>query len=200
MYRHQPRYVCYVMVAVLACFLEAQGETVYKTVNTDGSVNYSDQSSSGASPLVLPPLSVMPSTANSQNTQTPVTTPAVEKTVLYQQLDILSPHNQETIWNNSGEVSITLQISPNITPPDLLQLMIDGKVMGSSKESTAFVLKGLDRGTHLLQAQIINQHKKIVKVSPVVVFYIHKAIAAFTSPPSPPPTTPPPTTPAATIK
>ena len=193
MYRYQPRYVYYLMVGVLACFSEAQGETVYKTVNTDGSVHYSDQSSSGASPLILPALSVVPSTAVSQDTQTPVTSPAIEKAVSYQQLEILSPHNEETIWNNSGEVSITLRISPNITPPDILQLLIDGKVMGSSKESTAFVLGGLDRGTHLVQAQIINQHKKIVKVSPVVVFYIHKAIAF----PTPQPPTP---AAAATIK
>lgn len=166
-------------------FSVAHADPIYKSVDAQGNVVFSDQPSSNAQQVTLPPISIAP--APTVVPLTPVTTtstsPSADNPVLvYKQLDLLSPLNDQTIWDNNGIVNVSVALSPNLGSGDMLQVILDGKVVASSNSTTNFTLNGLDRGTHVMQVQIINSKKKVVKVSNVVTFYIHKAIAACNTP------------------
>lgn len=162
----------------------AYAEQIYKSVDAQGNVVYSDQPSPNAQPVNPAPISIAP-TPN-ETPLAPVTStsapPPGDEVKVYTQLDLISPLNDQTIWDNNGTVNVSIAMSPKLGPGDAIQLVLDGKVVATSNSTTNFTLTGIDRGTHVLQAQIINSKKKTVKTSNVVTFYLHKAIAACNNP------------------
>lgn len=168
----------------LSGFLTAHAEGVYKSIDANGNTIYSDQPSAGAQPVKLPPISIAPTPAiNAAPTTVPAVNSAVVTPVLvYTQLDLISPLNDQTVWDNNGTVPVSVAVSPAVAASHTLQLILDGKLVAASSSDTAFTLNNLDRGTHVLQAQIIDSKKRVIKVSNVVTFYLHKTLAACNMP------------------
>ncbi len=101
------------------------------------------------------------------------TTYASTTTPTYQTLAIQTPATDETIRNN-GDFMVKIRIQPTLAVTDTLQLVIDGRVVATSKRDFNFRVPRLDRGTHTIQAQIVNQHNTLIKVSNPVTIYVHQ--------------------------
>ncbi len=152
------------------------GETIYKSVDAQGNVTYSDKPSSNAQPVSLMPISVTASPAVSAPADTPVIKKPVTS-ISYKTLEIQQPQNDATIWDNNGNFSVQVNLEPALVAGDTLQILLDGKVVASSSNSTSFNITGIDRGTHIVQAQIIDPDQKVVKVSNSITIYLHRTIA-----------------------
>jgi hypothetical protein len=156
----------------------ASAEAIYKSVDAKGNVVYSDKPTANAQPVTLTPISIVsppPATA------VPVDATMPKKPVIsasYKQLDIVSPQNDATIWDNNGNFSVQISMEPALVAGDTLQIMLDGKVVASSSSSTSFNITGIDRGTHIVQAQIINAQQAVVKTSQSITIFLHRTIAS----------------------
>ncbi|MFN7097737.1 MAG: DUF4124 domain-containing protein [Gammaproteobacteria bacterium] len=169
----------------MSVLTSALAEQIYKSVDAQGNVVYSDQPSSGAQQITPPPISITPTPTVAPLPPINTSTQDTQSTSIvkvYTQLDILSPLNDQTIWDNNGNINVSVALAPKLAAGDQLQVIVDGKVLAESNTTTNFTLNSLERGTHVLQVQIINNKKQVVKVSNVVTFYLHKAIAACNSP------------------
>ena len=92
----------------------AEGE-IYKIVNPDGSVTFTDQKPSpGAEPVQLKPLSVVetetpPAPAAPATASDPASTEPTERDLrrMYSDFSITQPQNEETFWGTANQVTVS---------------------------------------------------------------------------------------------
>jgi hypothetical protein len=158
--------------AMLAALLAAApicAGTIYKWVDKNGVVHYSDQPHPGAKPVQLPGLSgyssTVPATPNSAKTQ------VQGAAVAYREFEITTPKSDETIHANDGKVSVSVALAPALRQGDNLVYTVDGSKIGTSR-STSLTLTNVVRGTHTLDVKVVDSGGKTVASAKPVTFYV----------------------------
>jgi len=128
---------------------------VYKSINADGEVVYSDQPTRGAERVkmpVLPSYTPQPTRAPSRSTQ------AVVQQKHYERFILSSPANEATVRNNLGTVQIEAELTPSLMPElgHRIQYYLDGVAHGASIDRTSLTLANVDRGQHQLSASVLD--------------------------------------------
>ncbi len=145
---------------------------IYKKVNPDGSVEYSDVPLvPGAKPIKLKPLPTVKLTPVAVPTHPSASAPV--KPFRYESIRILSPQADEAIRSNNGNLSIKGELTPSLQSnlKHHLQWRMDGKILPGAN-SLNLNLKNLDRGTHKLQLRVLNANGKIMIRTPTISFHI----------------------------
>ncbi len=96
----------------------------------------------------------------------------------YQQLRILSPEDGANIHSAPGNITIALQLEPVLQDAHRLRLLLDGRPT-PAQQSPEFRLQYLDRGTHQVQAQVIDAQKRVLITSDTHTFYMHRPSRLF---------------------
>lgn len=96
----------------------------------------------------------------------------------YASVAIVQPANEETVHDNQGNVVVQVAVSPSLAPGDRVALLLDGRSVGAQMDTT-FALSGIDRGTHTLQAQIVDANGATLLASRPVTFYMWQASRLF---------------------
>ena len=78
-------------------------------------------------------------------------------------------------------LSIAATVSPNIDPGHTVQALIDGNVAAEGP-STSFALTNIDRGTHALVVQIVDEAGNVLIASPEITFHMLRYSALRKSP------------------
>ncbi|QSX29908.1 DUF4124 domain-containing protein [Shewanella cyperi] len=146
---------------------------VYKWVDKDGKVHYSDEPK-GDAQLVEP----KENTQNQISVRPPVDLSAGKQSPaahIEYQLSILSPEHEETIRNNDGNFSVRASIDPEPPKGALWVLRLDGKVWQDPTTSPFFQLENIDRGEHSIQVQLITQNGKVLASSHTRTLFLHRA-------------------------
>ena len=161
-----------IIIAVLALSVAANvSAAVYKWVQPDGSVIYSDRApDENAAPTELPALQEIkmpppppPSTDTTANNNPPQQTQNAD----YTKLTITEPAENSTFRNNAGQVNVKLELEPALQEGDVIAILLDGKEIGQGK-STALALSNIDRGSHSLQAIVKNaQGNTLISATPI---------------------------------
>lgn len=157
---------------LLALTIGLSGATkVYKTVNPDGSISFSDEPSEHSETIevqdatTVPALKLPPSSTNTQQADT--TTKE-----LYRSLKILSPSNDSAFHSGSGTVNISFTSSPELRPSHIYKIFIDNQLVGEQR-TTSLIVDNVFRGTHQLSVQISDASGKIIKSSSIS-FTMHR--------------------------
>ncbi len=158
-------------------FLLAMPATAaYKWTMPDGSVIFSDQRPHpDAEQITLlptqtftpPPLSSMQ--ANKQPTA------AEQPPPLYTSLTITRPADEQTIRENSGDISVLIALEPALLTQKGHKIIIklDGETIITTT-STQSLLPNVDRGSHTLTATIIDKEGAALISSDERIFYLHR--------------------------
>ena len=167
-----------IFVAILALSVAAMASAaVYKWVQPDGSVIYSDRAPKGnTAPTELPELQEIkmpppppPSEDSSPASDQSEQAPRQE----YTKFEITEPANNSTIRDNAGNVTIKMDLEPALQDGDLVAILLDGKELGQGK-STAVSLTNVDRGTHKLRAIVKNAQGDTVTSAGPVTFTLQR--------------------------
>lgn len=149
-------------VALLTGLLLTHSATaaIYKWTDADGRVHFADRPVPGAEEIRTGPLTTYPAppppTPARTTAQPPQAGPA------YSEFRISSPANDATIRDNTGSVAVQLSIEPGLRPGHAIQLLLDGRALEEPLTTTTFTLANLDRGTHTLQAAIVDGNGAII--------------------------------------
>lgn len=156
---------------------------MYKWVDAEGNISYSDQPPFKGADKLDPP---------SINTTPAVETPpkaaakeAEEETdTKYSFFKITSPENDATIRNNEGNFSISLGISPALDTANghYLTILLDGKPVHKNITSTSASFSNIDRGTHKITATVKNSQGKALITASAVTVHIHRQSVLQKSP------------------
>jgi len=156
----------------------AQAE-VYKSIDANGEVIYSDVPSRGAkriqvpdpptyTPAPLPPASPAASAAGGQ-----------ADTVDYREFSMRSPHADETIRSNAGIVNLSVSLEPalQVDAGHRIQYFLDDKPQGKPVKWLTASYRNIDRGTHNVSATVVDEHgAPVISTTPVTIHLLRASI------------------------
>ncbi len=169
---------------------------VYRWVDPDGNIQYSDTPRPDAQVIRIP--DAPPAAAPAPEPAAPGESPAAPATFSsYDRIAVVNPPDQTTVWDNSGNVAVEIAVSPALQAAlgHRLVVILNGKPVGEPSTATSFSVSNLDRDTYTLQARILDGDGRVVGESPPSVFFMKRITVAPAVPPAPraegPPTPPP---------
>jgi hypothetical protein len=161
----------------LLCSL-ALAATVYKWVDENGVVHYSDQPHPNAEKLQVKDAQTFPHSslgvAPSAAAGAPPP-PATQRVGAgYQGCAVVQPTDQQN-YMNLDALTISVQTDPALKPGDQIFVSLDGQPLNQGKPTgPQFTLSPVDRGTHTLQAQVRDVDETILCQTPAVTFSIQQ--------------------------
>jgi hypothetical protein len=177
-------------LAFLALPLSAVSEgEIFKVVDEDGNVTFTDQRPSGeAEPVDLPPLSVIstdiqvPETpaqdAAAAEEPKPPTTRELKKQ--FRDFRIIQPQNEETFWGTANTVVVTWGSDEEIPPTMSVMLYVDGE--GQKAPATGGVTLTLERGEHQVYAELRDERNRRIVTTDTVTFFVKQHSVNFNRP------------------
>ncbi|MFW5451680.1 MAG: DUF4124 domain-containing protein [Methylophagaceae bacterium] len=163
----------------LFCVMTSAQAVVYRWHDENGRVVYSDEFHPNAEIIDMPSLSTYVPTPVTQPVITLNEDPSVADEALLvpdYQIKITSPENDGSIWGNDGNISVSVDINPELDSEreDKLIILVDNQQQGSAIGQTNFTLSNLDRGTHSVVVSVVDNSGKVLKLSPSVTFHLHR--------------------------
>ncbi len=154
-------------------FSASAAAKVYKKVNPDGSVEYSDRPQDEADePIKLKPVQTITLPPIPKTTASPPSA-ATTKPFKYETISITAPKDDEGIRSNNGDFVARGDLSPRLQSDQEhhIQWLLDGREVPGATGLT-LSLKNLDRGTHQLQLRVVNFDGGVEIQTPTISFHI----------------------------
>jgi hypothetical protein len=167
-------------------------------------VHYSDRPVPGARQVELAGAqnfgAAAPTTPTSSTTSAAQT--AAGTGPLYRLVDIVSPAEQETLWNIETVLNVQVRFQPPLQPGHRYDLVLDGQRRNVNTASPRVSLSDVFRGTHTLEVIVIDAAGAELMRSPTRTFVVQQnsvqnpnSVIARPPASSPPPAAPPRPTP-----
>jgi hypothetical protein len=160
-----------IILLMLASICQAD---IYKWVDSQGNVHFSDKPHPGSEAVTLPEVQTYSPPPVSTSNQQASSNDDSDDVATYTTFDIIQPTNEETIRNNDGSVNVIVTIKPMLKQGDKLQMVYDGKDMGDPQTSPAFAISGIYRGAHTVAVKLIASDGNVIKTTDTVKFFMHR--------------------------
>ncbi|MBA3564677.1 MAG: DUF4124 domain-containing protein [Gammaproteobacteria bacterium] len=147
--------------------------TLYKWVDENGTLHFSDQPHPGAEVIELeeaqtfdaPAVPELPAAGENDDG---------DSAFRYDSLVIEAPREGQTLWNTGGNVNVALALVPRLRPGDELRVFYDGNPVERPEGGLSFMLTDVFRGTHTLRATAVDSEDNVLAESSLVTFYVHQ--------------------------
>ena len=159
-----------VFTAILAA-TAALADDAWKWIDAEGVVHYSDVPVEGAQQVNLSEYNKKTGAQISNGRTVREKTEEPEK-VTYESIAIAAPAAEETLWNIEGLLNVTVAVNPQLQPGHRIRAYFDGEAMDVS--GTSFQILEVYRGTHTLQAEVIDNTGRVLVRSPSSRFYVQQ--------------------------
>lgn len=170
--------VCLMAIALAVSPAPALAD-VYRWVDEDGVVHFSDEPRDGAERIEVqePPTVRLP---RPQSSGTSAATGGQaeddgDEAAGYERFAITSPTEEQTIQSAPGEVPVSLSLEPGLREGHRIRLLLDGSPADVSPlRSLQVTLGPLDRGPHTLAAEVTDASGRVRARTETVTFYLHR--------------------------
>ena len=175
----------------LLSFSVAWAANIWKVVDKDGNVVYTDQPpKDGSKPMDLPELSVIETDiidkktpandpdAADEGEEKPLTPSELRK--LYRDFKITRPLPDETFWGTASTIVVTWGSKTALTPDLNVRLFVNGKPQ--AVPATGGVSLTLDRGEHKVYAELRDASNRRILKTAAVTFFIKQHSVNFNRP------------------
>jgi hypothetical protein len=171
---------------LMAC--GAASAAVYKSVDAQGNVVYTDDPEGNGEPVKLPPLSTVPPPKYLTSPPASTLPGADSQAPVYQQLAIAAPASDETLRDNTGDVTVKVALQPALDKAagHRLQYFLDGQSQGEPATSDKALYPNVPRGAHTAEVAVVDPDGNELQRSPSVRFYLHRQSVNFPRGPSAP--------------
>ena len=162
--------------ALLAApFGTGHAQAVWKWKDEKGVTHYSDQPGPGA---VRVELSSQTFSSDEARTDIQVDTSPrsrAEPAQSYNALQITSPQSNQTMFASEGPVNVQVNVDPGLQPGHSIQILLDGvNISGEGSTSLSATVPQVERGTHSLQAKVVDSSGETVVSSTTVMFHVQQ--------------------------
>ncbi|MBO6228593.1 MAG: DUF4124 domain-containing protein [Shewanella sp.] len=147
--------------------------TVYKWVDKDGKVHYSDEPQPNAQVVELKEKTLNQIALPLPKTDSNNANQAIES--IQYKVNITSPAEEETVRDNNGDFDVVATITPELKSQYLMVLKLDGTPVGQPQIGGIFKLKNIDRGEHTLVVDALTQNGKVFASSSPRKIFLHQA-------------------------
>ena len=174
-------------VLLVAFVMNSAQAKVYKWVNKDGSVSYSDTPQPGAEEIEVKEVPTVDLSSDKPLNQLIKQKPVVKQPTSkppgpavvsnYESAKIVSPQNNDTIQaGESGNFTVMVKTQPALLDGHKIQLMLNGKPYGRPSPKGFIALRNMYRGSHQIQAQIIGMNNSPLILTNSVTVHVKRAI------------------------
>ena len=175
----------FLLILLAAPLLQAE---IFKWVDDQGNVHFSDQNQEGSRPIELKPTTVIETPAAPAPTAQPQQTgeqARQEAAVAYESVKIVQPNDDESIRSNGeGVINVMIEREPQLSRGDSYRLTMNGDVIEPYLTSGVIPLENVDRGSHTLSVEIVDQSGNSLISSEEITFHVLRVA----NPPRPAPT------------
>lgn len=148
---------------------------VYRSVGPSGEVIFSDQPSKGAQQIDVPP----PASNTYQPVPAPNFTPYVppakrtsQPEAIYSLFYVSFPGKEETLWADTGEVTIQLMLEPGLQAGHGLVYIVDGQAIPHN--GLSLLQTNVSRGEHKVSVEIRDNAGTVVLTTPTVTYFVRR--------------------------
>jgi len=169
------------LLAPLILLTFASHAGLYKGLDEEGNVVYSDTPFDNAEKITPPAITIIDAPKVIPKKEiVEEEKPAETK---YTNFRITAPKNNQTIWNEP-QLIVTLQLTPALDKKQghTTWLIMDGKALVKKSQSLLLPIGRADRGAHTLQAQVRNQKGKIIKRTKSIKVHIKNTVITRKAP------------------
>lgn len=160
------------LLCVTLIFFTSVSAEVYRVLDEDGNVIFSDKPSPGAVEVEIDHVqTISPPKVKDFKYKPSVKDKTGDD---YTSLEIVSPENDQIFTGKAVEVSVNILIQPalNTSRGDRLILTMDG-IKQADSTSTSFTFGKLDNGKHTVKVVVVNKDGNPLKSSETVSFTIN---------------------------
>ncbi|WP_335943738.1 DUF4124 domain-containing protein [Pseudomonas sp. G166] len=151
---------------------------VYTYIDAQGNRVFTDQPRPGnARKVELPPGNRMPPPPASA-APTPTAKNLPEPLFRYEMLRLLIPEPDATIRSTAGELIVSVTSEPGLQKGHRYRLLLDGQPTGAPGPSPVFALSNIDRGSHHLAVEILDEQDRIVERTANQPFHMQRTSLA----------------------
>ncbi|HUQ53904.1 MAG TPA: DUF4124 domain-containing protein [Gammaproteobacteria bacterium] len=149
------------------------GAPAWTWTDASGTVHFSDRPVEGARRVELSGAQGFGSAGAVRSA--PRTTASDEQAgSLYQAIDIVSPADQETLWNVGGVLNVQVRFQPALQAGHRFDLAFDGQRRNVNTTTTRVALPDIVRGSHTLQVVVIDAAGAEVTRSAPRTFFVQQ--------------------------
>ena len=163
---------CLLVIYAWSFQSHADEKSIYKKTNDQGVVEFTDVPGKNAKPVRVPPMNTYKQKKLPRIIDKPL--PA-ELKAAYTKFSITSPLHDKIMRDNLGNINVKLQISPSLKSEHRILVTIDGDSKTAIKStSTSVTFNNIDRGTHTVQASIVDSEDQVIMESGTITFHLQR--------------------------
>jgi hypothetical protein len=155
---------------------------VYKQVDEDGNITYTDQPDSAADTATLAklsPLNQIPTLLAPTDDKALAETADGETELFagYNSALIVSPENDSIIPHSQISIVIQLSLSPHLQAGHRVQFWFDGAPQDQPVAATSYQIDNIERGSHSLSARVLNAQGQLLISTASVEVHVKRHFA-----------------------
>ena len=151
----------------------ASAAPAWTWVDADGTRHYSDRPEPGAERVELTGAQGFGATTRGPRTRAAGDGAGVPGAP-YQAIEVVSPAEQETLWNIGTNLPVQVRFEPALQPGHRYDLLYDGQRRNVNTAAARVTLPDVFRGEHTLQVVVIDSAGTEVMRSPARVFFVQQ--------------------------
>ena len=152
------------MLMVIMLLAQVATADVYKTVDKDGNIKYTDKpSTEKAEKVELREINTVPG-AQPLPQSSPVDSFQSQAAAVSYQIDIISPRNDVSIPVGQRDLAIAVTVRPAIQSDHLLVYFMNGELLEETTMNN-IIVKDVPRGTHTLVVEAIDANGRSLGTS-----------------------------------
>lgn len=174
----------FIVICGVVLSVAASAQQVYRWVDEDGVVHYSDQPppDDGAESIEI---DVPPGIGNPvrgigldapRPRRRPDSAESVTETVGgYRRASIVEPGEQQVLWNLATRLPVSMTLEPALAGSHRVQWLLDGQPIGEPSVTLSTTLSPVYRGEHTIVATIVDGTGRTIFSTEPVTFYVQQA-------------------------
>lgn len=166
------------LIIILLAFSSPCLAQVYSYIDERGNRTYTDSPRSETDqPIQLKPERTLEETALLMPVEKETQKPSALSS-RYNSLHIISPSSDQSIREDAGNISVTVASEPRLRTGHMYQVLLDGKSTGARSSTPVIQLSNIDRGTHQLGVQIVDNAGTVIASSSELTFHLRRTTLA----------------------
>ncbi|MDN6319326.1 MAG: DUF4124 domain-containing protein [Marinobacter sp.] len=147
---------------------------VYRNVDAQGNVTFSDEPSKGAETVKVKPVTTvtLPKPKNVRETDK-LREDVKREGSVYESVSFTHPEDEQAFHSGSGDVRFEMRSTPGLESGHKYEVTLDGQPVGQSTSGTVTV-NNVYRGTHEAGIHIVDSNGVQIKTGSPVRFTVHR--------------------------
>ena len=165
----------WILTALLALATLPAEANVYKHVDKNGNVTFSDEPQSGSEEVKVRPVTTitLPKMSDVEAQQRQAEENGQENPDPYDRVAFTAPEDNSAFHSGNGDVQFQVTSSPGLRRGHRFEVDLDGQPVGQNPAGI-FTVRNMDRGTHTASVFVVDGQGQRVQSGDSVTFTVHR--------------------------